>query len=145
MPERPLRLIARDRDDLAVISAHLQDAIVRTRDMAFLPRERRFVFSGARFNWLAAEAGRMERVEIGAHFEGVLSAATHGFDPADANTVLNLLGIEFTPGEEPGGAVRLIFSGDAEIRLNVECLEAQLRDMGPRWQTTSRPGHGDPA
>ncbi len=49
MPE--LKLIALDADDLKVISAHLQDAVLRVGDIAYLPRERRFAALGNRFDW----------------------------------------------------------------------------------------------
>jgi hypothetical protein len=145
MAENPLRLLARDEEDLAVLSAHMQDAIVRASDMAYMPKARRFALAGARFDWLAAERGQIERCEVGLHFEGVLSAATTGFDRAAPDLVLNLLSIAFTPGEAPAGEVALTFSGGAGVRLKVECLDAQLRDLGPRWQTKSRPGHADDA
>ncbi len=145
MPENPLRLLARDAEDLAVFSAHMQDAIVRAADMAYLPKARRFALAGARFDWLAAERGQIERCEVGLHFEGVLAAVTTGFDRAAPDVVLNLLSIVFTPGEAPAGEVSLTFSGGAGVRLKVECLDAQLRDLGPRWQTKSRPGHADDA
>ncbi len=144
-PPPPLRLIARDAEDLAVISAHMQDAIVRVGDMAFLPGARRFALVGRRFDWLAAEAGRTERCQAGVHFEDVLAAALTGFDPADAHLALNLLSVEFLPGEPPGGEALLTFSGGAAARLKIECLEVQLRDLGPRWQTKARPGHPDDA
>lgn len=142
---QPLRLVARDGEDLAVVSAHMQDAIIRVGDMAFLPKSRRFALAGSRFDWLAAEAGRMERCQVGLHFEDVLAAASIGIDAVARDAALNLLSIEFTAGEVPAGEVLLTFSGGAGVRLKVECLEAQLRDLGPRWQTSARPGHADEA
>jgi hypothetical protein len=140
---QPLRLLAQDAEDLAVLSAHMQDAVIRAGDMAFLPKSRRFALAGCRFDWLAAEAGRKERCHVGLHFEGVLAAASTGFDPGRHDDVLNLLSIEFTPSDAPSGDVLLTFSAGAAVRLRVECLEAQLRDLGPRWQTKMRPGHAD--
>ena len=144
MSERPLRLIAHDREDLEVISAHMQDCIVAVEDIVYQRRTRRFALAGSRFNWLAAEAGRMERRQTGLHFDSVLSAATGGFDPLGRKVPLNLLSIEFRPGDPPAGDILLTFSGGAAIRLAVECIDAQLRDLGPRWQTKARPGHVDP-
>ena len=143
MIDKPLRLIALDAEDLAVMSAHMQDAVILARDMAFLPKSRRFAMAGNRFDWLAAEAGRTERCQTGLHFNGVLAAAVAGFDHTQADLTLNLLSIEFTPGDAPSGEVMLTFSGGAAIRLKVECLDAELRDLGPRWQTRARPGHAD--
>ena len=137
----PLRLVARDEEDLAVLSAHMQDAVVRVVDMAYQPKARRFALVGSRFDWLAAEAGRMERCQTGLHFDGVLRASTTGFDPASRDMALNLLSIEFVAGDAPAGEVLVTFSGGAAARLAVECLDAQLRDLGPRWQSKARPDH----
>ena len=137
-----LRLIALDDDDLAVISANLQDAVVRAADLAFLPRARRFALLASRFDWVKAAEGRMERCRTGLHFDAVTQVAFTGFKPSDPDTVLNLLSIGFEQQEAPGGVVTLTFSGGAGIRLNVECIDAQMRDIGPRWATKAKPGHG---
>jgi len=137
-----LRLIALDDDDLAAVSANLQDAVVRAAALAYLPRERRFALLASRFDWVKAAEGRMERCRTGLHFDAVSHVAFTGFRPADPQTVLNLLSIGFEPQEAPGGLVTLTFSGGAGIRLKVECIDAQLRDIGPRWATKAKPGHG---
>jgi len=141
MPEL-LRLVALDSEDLAVISANLQDALVKTADMAYLPTEKRFVIVAARFDWVrAASQGAMERCRAGLHFERVLKVARMGFDPQDTGLVLNLLSIGFNENDAPAGRVILTFSGGGAVRLDVECLEAQMRDMGPRWKAKGQPGH----
>jgi hypothetical protein len=61
----------------------------------------------------------------------------------DKELVLNLLAIEFDEKDPPGGSIMLLFSGGAELRLDVECLEAELADLGPVWDTTCCPAHGD--
>jgi Protein of unknown function (DUF2948) len=58
---------------------------------------------------------------------------------------LNLLAITFEAGEAPAGCVTLQFSGGTAIRLDVDCIEAQMKDLGPMWETSSRPGHPDDA
>ncbi|MBV8849708.1 MAG: DUF2948 family protein [Methylobacteriaceae bacterium] len=136
-----LKLLVFDDEDLAVVSANLQDAIVRASDMAFLPKEQRFAFTAARFDWMAADEGRCERLQTGMHFERVRNVRTAGFRPGKPDEVLNLLSIIFAPGEAPAGEVVLTFSGGAGVRLNVECLEAQMRDIGPRWPCKGKPGH----
>jgi hypothetical protein len=141
MPEL-LRLVALDSEDLAVISANLQDALVKTADMAYLPPTKRFVIVAARFDWVRAAAqGAMERCRAGLHFERVLKVARMGFDQQDAGLVLNLLSIAFTETDAPAGQVILTFSGGGAVRLDVECLEAQMRDIGPRWKAKGQPGH----
>ena len=135
-----LKLAALDAEDLAVISAHLQDATVRIGDMAYLPKSRRFVFVAARFDWVRALAGACERCRTGLHFERVFKVARSGFD-LEPDRVLNLLAIMFTPGHAPSGTITLTFSGGAAIRLDVECIEAALSDIGPRWSVEDKPGH----
>jgi hypothetical protein len=71
----------------------------------------------------------------------VQKCAQKGIDQSHPEASLSLLGITFTPTDSPAGIVELVFSGGAAIRLEVECLEAQLRDLGPRWQTSRQPGH----
>jgi hypothetical protein len=136
-----LKLLVFDEEDLAVVSANLQDAVVRACDMVFLPREQRFALTVARFDWLAADQGRCERLQTGIHFERVSNVRTTGFRPGKPDEVLNLLSIVFEPAEAPSGEVVLTFSGGAGVRFEVECLEAQMRDIGPRWPCGGKPDH----
>jgi hypothetical protein len=141
-PDRSmLKLLVFDEEDLAVVSANLQDAIVRASDMTFLQRDQRFALTAARFDWMAADEGRCERLQTGMHFERVSNVRTIGFRPGKPEQVLNLLSIVFEPTEAPSGEVVLTFSGGAGVRLTVECLEAQMRDIGPRWPCKGKPGH----
>lgn len=143
-----LKLIAFDDDDLRVVSAHLQDAIVRVGDLVLLPKERRFAAALNRFDWASAlTAGQSQqpnaRRQTALRFERVLGARRTGFDPGQPEQALVLLTISFERrGEEdPGGTVTLTFAGQAAVQLDVECLEAEMRDLGPRWATKSRPKH----
>ncbi len=136
-----LRLAALDVDDLSVFSTHLQDAVTRVGDMIFLPEQKRFVLALNRFDWAGMTKGRMERCRAGLHFERVLGVSRLGFRQDRPNDILNLLHIEFTPGEAPSGQIVLTFSGGCALRLDVECLEGQMRDIGPRWPTRRAPGH----
>jgi hypothetical protein len=128
---RRLSLHAQDEGDLAVIAACLQDAQVRRRDMAWLRRERRFAFLASRCLWeenpgSGACDGR--RVVAGVHFDGVLAVQSRGL-PADDDAVLELLTIGVQPGAPPAASIALLFQGGAEVRLDVECIEAALRDV----------------
>ncbi|NNM74602.1 DUF2948 family protein [Enterovirga aerilata] len=136
----PLKLAAFDADDLAVLSAHLQDAVVRVADLTYLPGQRRFALVGRRFDWEAGEREARRRL-TGCHFERVLSVKTRGIDRSHPEAILNLLAITFEPGEPPSGAAILHFAGGACIRLNVECIEALMKDMGPIWAARQRPAH----
>jgi hypothetical protein len=136
-----LRLIALDHEDLAVVSTHIQDAVHKVRDMAYLPKTKRFALVAARFDWLSTSCGKPERCATGLHFERVLKATTTGFDQADADRCLNLLDIRFSSLDAPAGQVILTFSGGAAVKLDVECLETQMHDLGPRWPAKATPGH----
>ena len=130
----PLKLLALDSDDLAVISAHLQHAQLRVSDLAYLPGERRFALCVGRYEWEHAPEAPCRRRLTGLHFERVLGAQMRNLDPRIQETTLELIAIGFEPGDAPSGAVILFFADDRALRLEVECIEAQMRDMGPVWQ-----------
>ena len=149
-----LRLIALDATDLAVISAHLQDAVCRVRDMAFVPKDERFALLLNRFDWMKLPADNavlsagekptsMERRRCALRFEHVRSAKVTGFLQSDKKLVLSLLAIGFEQAREgdPDGYLTLLFSGGGAIRLDVECIEAELVDIGAGWRTKSKPEH----
>jgi hypothetical protein len=136
-----LKLLVLDGEDLAIVSANTQDAIVRVGDMAYLPRSKRFALVMSRFDWEGALAGRCERRQAGLHFERVTAVAVSGIRQDQPETILNLLSLAFEPGDAPSGSVRLIFSGGAIVRLEVECVEAEMHDLGPRWPARAVPGH----
>jgi hypothetical protein len=141
-----LKLIAFDAEDLAVLSAHLQDAVVKVSDMAYLPREKRFALIANRFDWTSAQAADRpsslhRRCRTALRFERVLDAKLQGIDLAANAQVFCLLAIQFEPGEAPGGFVTLIFAGEAAIRLEVECIEAELKDLGETWLARGLPCH----
>jgi hypothetical protein len=139
-----LKLVAFDEEDLAVLSAHLQDAALRVEDLAFLPKERRSALCARRFAWESDPAEPPRRRLTGIHFDRVQNARCRNMDPRRKDEVLNLLAVTFEPTTAPSGAVTLIFSEDRAIRLEVECIEAQMKDMGPVWEVDSRPDHPAP-
>lgn len=142
-----LKLLALDEEDLAVLSAHLQDAVVRAADMTFDKPGRRFVAVANRFDWagnVESNGEELTRKRCGLRFERVLSAQVTGFKPG-SDAVLSMLAIGFEEVNAPGGVLTLMFSGNAAIRLKVECIEAQLKDLGAAWETQSRPRHDDDA
>jgi hypothetical protein len=138
-----LKFIALDKDDLDVISTHLQDAVVRVADVHWRPQERRLVMALDRFDWLGAIAGEaaFHRCRTALRFERVNACKCKNVDPVSKDEVLNLLAVEFSEESAPSGCVTLIFSGGAVLRLDVECLEAELVDLGPAWNTVNCPGH----
>lgn len=137
-----LKLMALDQEDLQVISATTQDAVVRVGDMGFARADKRFALLMNRFAWELGEArGRGQRKRTAMHFDRVLNVATAGFDTNAEDGVLELLAIEFFSDDEPAGTVELRFAGGATVRLTVECIEARLQDLGAAWAARARPGH----
>ena len=138
-----LKLAALDEEDLAILSAHVQDAVLKVADMVYLPKEYRFVIAMNRFIWEKAEGKRRgyERRQAAMTFDRVLSVRTNRIRRDLGDAVLSLLAIDFDPSEPPGGAINLIFAGGGAVRLEVECVEARLADLGAAWATTAKPSH----
>ncbi len=138
-----LRLAALDTDDLEVISAHAQDAVLSVGDMTYRARANSFIVLVNRFDWSEAQdATTHRRRRTALHFDRVRTVKARGVSPGDRAKVLNLLAIRFEPGsQEPAGTIELVFSGDATMRLEVECIEARMTDLGPVWAAASKPHH----
>lgn len=159
----PLRLAARDADDLAVIAAVAQDALVPIGEMTYLPAEQRFVIVLNRFRWdrvaqdaeestpvnrrptperdapfwdASDRAPPYERILAGLRFERVTGVKTHGIDFRNRDRILELLTITSEPG-----VILLVFAGDVAIRLDVAELHCLIEDFGDSWPTRSRPRH----
>lgn len=136
-----LRFAIVDEDDLAVMSAHLQDAQMTMRDAALLPSTHRFAMVVSRIDWQALAAGRQLRRQTGLHFERVLRVQRNGFGQAAPDDHFQLLAIAFRPSEVPAGEVLLTFAGGRLIKLDVECLEAEMRDLTACWPVSDCPQH----
>ena len=138
-----LKLIALDTDDLEVISTHLQDAVVNVGDIVWLRSEKRVVLALNRFDWEAASVDhpQYQRRRTALRFERVNGVKCRSVQPKDKDAVLNLLSVEFQPSDAPAGVVVLTFAGGAALRLEVECLEAEIADLGPAWATKRCPAH----
>jgi hypothetical protein len=140
-----LKLVALDRDDLEVVSTHLQDATVSVADVHWRPAERRLVIGLARFDWEASlsQSPQFQRRRTALRFDRVNAIKCRNVDCKDKQAMLNLLAVEFAETDPPGGVVTLIFSGGAALRLDIECLECELVDLGPVWAATCCPTHVD--
>ena len=97
----------------------------------------------SRFDWEEAHCAdpRFRRRRTALRFERVNAFRCRNVNPAAKNTVLNLLAVEFDQTDAPAGTITLIFSGGAALRLEVECLECELADLGPTWTAAARPAH----
>ena len=141
-----LKLVALDTDDLAVVSTHVQDSIVKVGDILWRPAEKRVVVVVNRFDWENAQSGAQYRRRLAAlRFERVNAFKARNVKPSDKDRVLNLLTVEFEGSDAPAGRVTFIFSGGAALQLEVECLECELADLGPVWATAACPAHLDGA
>ena len=136
-----LKLTAQDTEDLKIISAHMQDALVRLADIRYLAKTRQFALVANRFAWESQPSS--ERRRTGLHFEHVLGVKQQGILGQEKDAILSLLAITFEPGLEPSGTVVLTFSAGGTIRLSVEYLDLQLKDLGGAWATDLTPHHGD--
>jgi hypothetical protein len=138
-----LKLIALDREDIEIVSAHLQDAVVKIGEVIWRPNEHRVVIALNRFDWEAAvgETPSWQRRRSALRFDRVLSCKCKSLDCGAKEQVLNLLAVEFSETDAPGGVVTLSFSGGGALRLEVECLEAEVVDLGPVWQAAHCPDH----
>lgn len=147
MTAKELTLAAEDAEDLDVISARLQDAVAQVKDLVWLPKSRRFAGLFNRFKWETADKKRSAdlRVRTRLHFDDVKSVKAQKirYDAPDA--VLALLAIRFLPNgaEDPSGTVEMIFAGGAAIRLDVECIDAELTDVSSEWAARGRPNHDE--
>jgi hypothetical protein len=142
-----LKLVALDKDDVEVVSAHVQDARVRVADIFWQPREHRFVMALNRFDWMSAVDAKTDakadyrRCRTALRFERVLACKCRNLDQTAKDARLNLLAVEFAEADSPAGVVSLIFSGGGVIRLDVECLEAELADLGEVSAAALCPDH----
>lgn len=134
----PLRLLAQDADDLAIISAAVQDAVAKVGDISFEPKARRLTIAFNRYRW---EAGGGERVRSALQLGGVMNVQVRKIRRAPRDAVLELLALSFEPGEAPGGMVTFSFAGGGDLRASVECVEAVLADISPPWPTPRTPAH----
>ncbi|MGA1342122.1 MAG: DUF2948 family protein [Hyphomonas sp.] len=142
---KPLRLLAEEAEDLRIIAAAVQDAVVKAGNLKYEKRGRRFAIELNRYRWEAAPKRRGqpgERVRALLAFDGVLGVKTRGVTRADPELIFSLLSVEFTPDAvPPAGRVTLLFAGDGEIVLTVEAIDAALLDSDYVWPTRHLPSH----
>ncbi len=146
--EKPIRLRAEDTEDLGIIAALLQDAVLPANEMRWLRSKRQFACLLNRFRWedkpAAERRGRdYERVQSVLAINDVMTVTQQGLGPRDADTVLSLLAMTFEPGEDGTGRVLLTFAGDGAIAVDVEALNITLQDVTRPYRAPSRkaPSH----
>lgn len=140
--EAPLALIAQEPEDVLVVSALLQDAVLPVTEIRYERAARRLAFLVNRFRWedkAAAEARRRpyERVRSLLVISDVVAVVRQGIDLTDRDTVLSLLSLSWEPGEDGTGRLVLVFAGDGAIAADVECLDLTLRDVTRPYKAPS--------
>lgn len=135
-----LKLAAADAEDLDVLSARLQDAVAKLKDITWLPKKRRFAAVVNRLRW---EEDGKTRVRAGLHFDGVLKVQSSKVKLGAGEAVVSILAVRFTAngGEDPGGVVEIVLAGGGGFRLTVECVDAELADMTQPWAAIGKPDH----
>ena len=134
----PLRLLAQDAEDLAVISAAMQDAVAKVGDIDYEPKGRRLTIAFNRYAW---EAGGGARVRSALQLAGVLKVEARKIRREAPQAVIEILAMTFEPGEAPGGVVTLSCAGGGDLRATVECVDAVLADVSQPWPTPRKPAH----
>jgi hypothetical protein len=135
--------MAEDAEDLAVISAALQDAVAKVGDINYEPRERRLTIALNRYRWEGEGMRRHggERVRSALQLGGVMAVKARRIKREPKDAVIELLAVDFHPGEAPGGQVLLSFAGGADLSVEVECLDAIMADLSRPWPTPRSPKH----
>ena len=133
-------LKAGDAEDLEVLSARLQDAVLKLKNVSWQPKKRRFAAVVNRLQW---EAGGQTRVRAGLHFDGVLKVQSQNVKLGADEAVVSLLAVTFTPkgSDDPGGVIELVLAGGGTFRLTVECVAVELADMTSSWTARGTPDH----
>ena len=144
MKVKNLKLIANSDDDLRVISAHLQDAIVSLSGIAHLKKNRIFLIQLNRFMWEDVEKGvfrKNKRIRTILKFDNVVGVYSKNINSKDKERFLDFLAIETNILPDKYYEIKLIFSGDSVIKIRSEVIEVTLDDQGSPWESKTKPKH----
>ena len=144
MRAKNLKLIARTDEDLRIISAHLQDSIVKTTEIASLKKNKIFLMQLNRFMWEDVEKGvfrKNKRIRTILKFENILEVQSKNINRSKKDKFLDFLAIESNQLTNNNYEMKLIFSGDSVIRVIAEVIEVALDDQGEPWDTKNKPKH----
>ena len=144
MRAKNLKLIARTDEDLRIISAHLQDSIVNTKDIANLKKNKIFLMQLNRFMWEDVEKGvfrKNKRTRTILKFENVINVLSRGIDQKKRSRFLDFLAMKSDLLADKTYEIKLIFSGDGIIKVNTEVIDVTLDDQGTPWESKTKPKH----
>lgn len=143
-----LKIIALEPAETPVVAAHLQDALCGISELDYSAASKRFVALLNRYAWEQATPSggspeKGERRRCALRVDRVLRARSTGIDRKARGGILSVLTIEFEPDEAapPSGTLTIVFAGNASIKLDVECVEMVLEDLGQVWKAGRRPSH----
>ena len=142
MTDSSLKLLAHEPDDLAVISAALQDAVAKIGDIRWDASARTLTLACNRFRWEGA-GQKGQRVRSALQLGDVTGVQARKLRRDAKQAVVELLSVAFEPGEAPGGAVLLTFAGGGDLKVSVDCLDVILADVSEPWSTPRKPGHAE--
>ena len=145
MKAKNLKLIARTVEDLTVVSAHLQDAIVSVNDVANLKKNKILLLQLIRFMWEDVEKGvfrKNKRIRTILKFENVLNVLSRNVNQLKKDTFLDFLAIETNKMPDNNYEMKIVFAGDSIIKVISEVIEVTLDDQGEAWDTKNMPKHG---
>ena len=144
MEAKNLKLIARTEEDLRVVSAHLQDSIVSTSDIASLKKNKIFLMQLSRFMWEDVEKGvfrKNKRIRTVLKFDYVLKVFSKNINQKKKDNFLDFLAIETIKMPDNNYEMKITFAGDSIIRIITEVIEVTLDDQGEAWDTKNKPKH----
>ena len=144
MKAKNLKLIARTEEDLRVVSAHLQDSIASISDIANLKKNKIFLMQLNRFMWEDAEKGvfrKNKRIRTVLKFDNILKVYSKNINQVKKENFLDFLAIESSQMPDNNYEMKIIFAGDAIIKIITEVIEVTLDDQGDAWDTKNKPKH----
>ena len=144
MKPKNLKLIARTVEDLRVVSAHLQDAIVNINDIANLKKNKILLLQLNRFMWEDVEKGlfrRNKRIRTILKFENVINVRSRNINLAGKDKFLDFLTIETNQMIDNNYEMKILFAGNSIVKVNAEVIEVTLDDQGEAWDTKNKPKH----
>ena len=144
MKPKNLKLIARTEEDLRVVSAHLQDSIASVADIAHLKQNKIFLMQLNRFMWEDVEKGvfrKNKRIRTILKFENVMNVLSININQSKKDKFLDFLAIETNITPDKNYEMKIIFAGDAIIRVISEVIEVTLDDQGEAWNSKNKPKH----
>ena len=139
-----LKLLATSDEDLRVVAAHLQDAIVSLQDIVNLKSNRIFLIQLNRFMWEDVEKGvfrKNKRIRTVLKFDNVISIMSKNINIKEDKHFLDFLTIECTSMPDKSYEIKLIFSGDSIIKIKAELIDVTLDDQGTPWESKTEPKH----